>query len=160
MPIPFPIPSLSIRSSCRRPPRKKKTGKAACRSQGCAAWCRGSAACVIRGSIRAVLPSIAKCQDSTRASCSTKPIISTGSCTRCECATCARWDSRAYCFPASTLRTTSRRGLQPQLLVERLLELEQRRFVVQARAVEKENVLGAIAEGVDLRACYVDVGGH
>src|ERR1700682_836343 len=161
-PSPFPIPSLSTRSSCRWPLKRKKTGKAACRCRACAAWCRDSAAFAIPGSTREAARSIAKRQASTPASYSTNAIISTASCIRCACATCARWDSPACYFPVSKCRTSDRTqirsSLQPQLIVERLLELEQRCFVMQARSIEQEHVLGAFAQGVDLRAFDVDVG--
>ena len=53
-------------------------------------------------------------------------------------------------------RQTSRRSvallLHAQLLVELRFEPEQRSFIVQGRAVHEEHVLGAIAEGGDLRA--------
>ena len=44
-----------------------------------------------------------------------------------------------------------------QLFVERGLETEQRLLVVQARAVDQEYVLRALAERIDARARNVDV---
>ena len=41
-------------------------------------------------------------------------------------------------------------SLDPQLIVERGLEPQQRLLVVQARAVDQEDVLGALAQRVDL----------
>src|SRR6266851_2113305 len=162
MPSLSPTPSSSIPSSRRWRRTRKMTGKAACRCPACAAWCRDSAACAIPDLTRKAVRLIAKRQDSTPVSCSMNAIISTASSTRCACATCAHWDTPACCFPAWKRRTNDRAKLrvplQPQLIVERVFELEQCRFVVQARPVKQENVLGAFAQSVDLRAFDVDVG--
>src|SRR5437868_1401304 len=57
--------------------------------------------------------------------------------------------------PGTSRRSQCARRLLPsdhQLLVERGLQLQQCLLVVQARPVDQEHVLGALAQRVDLRA--------
>ena len=57
------------------------------------------------------------------------------------------------------MRTLGRRKrcLDPQLLVQRGLEAQDRVLVVQTSAIDQEDVFGALAERVDLRAHDVDI---
>src|SRR6185312_10760438 len=99
---------------------------------------------------------------SMRAWSSTNATTSTAFCIRCAWKTCACSATPRSCFPIATPATSDavrRREtkLHAQLLVERGLQLEPRRLVVQSRTVEQENVLGALAQRIDLGAFDVDV---
>ena len=113
---------------------------------------------------------------STRASCSTSATTWTASSIRCAMRDFARFGFTDVLFPdvvdeestATGYETRRRRraesfarlrvSIRPQLLVQRRLQPQQRLLVVQARAVDQEHVLRALAQRVDLRARDVDVG--
>ena len=98
------------------PRRGRRLGGLPVGARVCAAWCRASAACATADSIPQGRPHRARSRRvSTPASCSTNATISTGSCTRCACATCAIRLHRA-CFSRRGHRRTidAGRGRRPQ----------------------------------------------
>ncbi len=128
-------------------------------ARACAVACRAYARLRYEGFDPQGRPIEREARASMRASSSTNATIWTAFSTRCACATCACSASPTSCFPMSTFATIDCGGtLDAKLLVERRLEPQQRRLVVQPRAVEQEDVLGALAQRVDLGAGDVDVG--
>ena len=84
---PVPTPSSSTRCLRRSRAKRRRAGKAACRSPGCGAGCRASASSGMRATTSAAGDSSATSKASTRAWCSTRSTTSTASSTRCASAT-------------------------------------------------------------------------